>query len=167
MSGVQRAIESGDVEGLRAALRGESANELIVWGKAGELKTHPLHYVSDCLFEQKIPVGVTVGLVEALLEAGADVNFVADNGETALIGAASMGAEDVGVMLVERGAELDRVGGLGETALHWAAFNGLEKLVGKLMEAGADRTVRDRKYGADALGWAAHKGRTAIVDMLS
>lgn len=42
--------------------------------------------------------------------------------ETALIGAASLGAEDVGLRLLDAGAQPELLGIFGETALHWAAM---------------------------------------------
>jgi ankyrin repeat protein len=44
-------------------------------------------------------------VAEALIEAGADLNFQKDGkGDTPLIGAASLGAEDVGIRLLDAGA---------------------------------------------------------------
>ena len=155
---VRRAIEAGDAELLRALLaeRSERANELVVWGARGEIRTHPLHYVSDALFNGVLERGREGPLMEVLLAAGADANHQAPNGETPLIGAASLGAEEVGLRLLEAGARVDARGGFGETALHWAAHVGLERLSGRLIGMGADVNVRDARYGSPPIGWALH-----------
>lgn len=151
---LKEAIEAGDVQ----AVSGSGAvNELIVWGKQNELKTHPLHYVSDLVMAGRLGPGLAVQLIDALIVAGADVNYQADNGETALIGAASLNAEEVGLRLIEAGARIDLRGGFEETALHWAAFCGLEKLVAELLRRGGDRDLKDARYDATPLGWASHR----------
>ena len=120
---VKEAIQAGDAAALRRLLdeRPARSNELIEWGKGCEIHTHPLHYVSDMLFDGTLERGKELPLIEALLAAGADVNHQAPNGETALIGAASLGAEDVGLRLLDAGAQADLRGAFEETALHWAA----------------------------------------------
>ena len=68
-------------------------------------------------------------MADALIEAGADLNFQKDGkGDTPLIGAASLGAEDVGIRLLDAGANPLLRGLFGETALHWAAMLGKDHL---------------------------------------
>ncbi len=152
---IKEAIEQGDAAALGALLEEEpaNANELIVWGIN---RAHPLHYVSDMLAEGKLERGKTVALVEELLKAGADVNYQAPNGETALIGAASLGAEEVGLRLLEAGAQVEAKGIFGATALHWAAMLGMSALVAELLKKSADPRLEDTRYQATALGWARH-----------
>jgi ankyrin repeat protein len=106
---VKSAIQLGDVHAELLATNSTRANELIGWGNDGEIRTHPLHYVSDMLFDGTLERGREIPLIEALLEAGANPNCQAANGETALIGA-SLGAEEVGLMLLDAGARLDSRG---------------------------------------------------------
>ena len=155
---IKTTIETGDVAALRRLLAEDPvrANELIVWGNRCEISTHPLHYVSDMVFGGTLERGKAIPLIEALLEAGSDVNHRALNGETALIGAASLLAEDVGLRLLEGGADPRARGLFGETALHWAAHVGLERLVEALIARGADVNLRDKRYDATPLGWAMH-----------
>jgi hypothetical protein len=155
---IKTAIESGDTAALQRLLAENQAraNELIVWGDRCEIRTHPLHYVSDMLFGGKLERGKEIPVVEALLEAGSDVNFAAANGETALIGAASLLAEDVGLRLLEAGADVRARGLFAETALHWAAHVGLERLTAALIAKGSDVNLRDTRYDATPLGWALH-----------
>src|SRR5437868_6734629 len=121
---VKTSIRSGDATALRALLREDAAraNKLIEWGRNCEIQTHPLHYVSDMLFEGTLDEGKEMPVVNALIEAGVDCNHTASNGETPLIGAASLGAEETGLRLLEAGARPGARGIYNATALHWAAF---------------------------------------------
>ena len=152
---VKAAIENGDSATLRRLLseRPSRANELIRWGKC---LTHPLHYISDMLFSGTLQRGKEVPLVDALIEAGSDLNFNKDGkSETPLIGAASLGGEDVGLRLLDAGARPELRGLFGETALHWAALLGEDRLVARLIP-GSDLNLKDEKYNSPPLGWAIH-----------
>ena len=152
---VKAAIEAADSAALRRLLSEDSsrANELVRWGKC---LTHPLHYISDMLFSGTLQRGNELPLVEALIQAGADLNFNKDGkSETPLIGAASLGAEDVGLRLLDAGARPDLRGLFGETALHWASLLGEDRLVARLIE-GSDLDLKDQKYNSPPLGWAIH-----------
>lgn len=77
--------------------------------------------------------GTELPLIDALIEAGADLDFQREredgkNSGRPLIGAASLGAEEVGLRLLEAGAKPARRGLFGETGLHWAAFLGEDRL---------------------------------------
>jgi hypothetical protein len=100
--------------------------------------------------------GSELSLVDALIEAGADLDFQRDGrGDTPLIGAASLGAEDVGLRLVAAGARPELRGIFGETALHWSALLGENRLVAALIDR-SDLNLRDEKYKSPPLGWAIH-----------
>ena len=101
---VKTAIENGDSAALRRLLSEHPprANELIRWGKC---LTHPLHYISDMLFAGTLQKGKELPLVDALIEAGSNLDFNNDGkGEAPLIGAASLGGEQVGIRLLDAGA---------------------------------------------------------------
>ena len=152
---IQTAIDAGDVEGLNLALASfpGGANELIPWGPGGNV-THPLHYVSDKVFEKAISERVALRLVDALIKAGSDVNH--KQNETALHAAASLGTEEIGLRLVDAGAYLDVLGSFGETPLHWAAHQGQARLVARLLAVGAKTDIEETRYRATPLGWARH-----------
>jgi len=120
------------------------------------VRTHPLHFVSDMLFNGVLQKGKELPLIEALLDAGACVDFRKEGKrETPLIGAASLGAEDVGLRLLDAGAAPELRGEWGETALHWAALLGENRLVARLI-SGTDVNLRDAKYNSTPLavhGW--------------
>src|SRR6516162_1010111 len=147
---VKTAIENGDSATLRRLLSEHQprANELIWWGKC---VTHPLHYISDMLFAGTLQKGNELPLVDALIEAGSDLNLNRDGkGETPLLGAASLGAEDVGLRLLDAGANPELRGEWAETALHWAALLGEERLAERLI-ARTDLSLRDEKYNSSPL----------------
>jgi uncharacterized protein len=155
---VKTAIRQGDAEALRVLLTEDAsrANALVRWGANDCILTHPLHYVSDMLFDGTLKKGKELPLVEALIQAGADLDFQKNRkGDTPLIGAASLAAEEVGLKLVDAGANVQLRGLFGETALHWAALLGEYRLAGRLIE-GSDLNLRDEKYNSPPLGWAIH-----------
>jgi hypothetical protein len=155
---VKTAIETGDAAALRRLLADvpARADELIRWGKDCRIATHPLHYISDMLFEGKLQKGRELPLLEVLIEAGADVDFQRNGeGDTPLIGAASLGAEEVGLRLLNAGAKPGLRGLFGETALHWAALLGEDRLAGRMIE-NVDPNLKDKKYKSSSLGWAVH-----------
>ena len=159
---MKTAIRNGDAAALRQLLAEDSsrANELIRWGESKPCFTHPLHFISDMLFEGTLPQGKELTLVDLLLDAGADLDFQRSRedgkkGDTPLIGAASLGPEDVGLRLLAAGAKPDIRGLFGETALHWAAMLGEGRLVAELI-SGSNVNLRDEKYNSPPLGWAIH-----------
>ena len=155
---VKTAICNGDADALRVLLLEDPAraNELIRWGKNDCILTHPLHFISDMLFEGTLQAGKELPLVESLIAAGADLDFQRkSNSDTPLIGAASLGAEDVGLKLLDAGARPEVRGMFGETALHWAALLGEDRLAARLV-TGADLNLKDQKYQSAPLGWAIH-----------
>ena len=159
---MKTAIREGDADAVRLLLAEDvsRANALIRWGKNGCVHTHPLHFVSDMLFEGTLAKGKELPLIVALIEAGADLDFQRDledgkKSDTPLIGAASLGAEDVGLRLLCAGARPELRGLFGETALHWAAFLGENRLTERLIE-GSDINLKDEKYRSSPLGWAIH-----------
>ena len=155
---VKTAIETGDAAALRRLLADvpARADELIRWGKDCRIATHPLHYISDMLFEGKLQKGRELPLLEVLIQAGANVDFQRNGeGDTPLIGAASLGAEEVGLRLLNAGAKPGLRGLFGETALHWAALLGEDRLAERLIE-NVDPNLKDKKYKSSSLGWAVH-----------
>jgi len=147
---MQRHCDTSSWEIHRAPIK------LIEWGDKKKCVTHPLHFISDMLFNGTLQKGMELPLVEALIQAGADLNFNNEGrGETPLIGAASLGAEEVGLRLLDAGARPEPRGLFGETALHWAAMLGEDRLVARLIR-GSDLDLKDVRYNSPPLGWAIH-----------
>ena len=159
---VKTAIQNGDADSLRRLLIEDSsrANALLRWGENDCILTHPLHYVSDMLFEGALQKGKELPLVEALVQAGADLDFQRNRedgkkSDTPLIGAASLAAEEMGLRLLDAGARPELRGLFGETALHWVALLGEYRLAGRLIGA-SDIDLKDEKYNSTPLGWAVY-----------
>ena len=155
---VKAAIHKGDATALRALLEEDAsrANALIRWGENRRNYTHPLHYVSDMIFNGTLKRGTEVLLIDALIEAGADLDFQRNGkGDTPLIGAASLAAEDVGIRLIDAGADARLRGIFGETALHWAAMLGEERLAERLIPI-SDIDLEDEKsqFASARLGYS-------------
>ena len=155
---VKAAIRKGDAATLTSLLtqHPSRANDLIRWGENRQIYTHPLHYVCDMVFDGTLKRGTELPLIDALIKAGADLNFQRNGkGDTPLIGAASLMAEDVGIRLIEAGADARLRGIFGETALHWAALLGEDRIAQKLIPI-SEIDLKDEKYNSPPLGWAVH-----------
>jgi len=83
-----------------------------------------------------------------LSEETADIN--SENGGP-LNGAASLGAEDVGIRLLAAGARADLLGRFGETALHWAAYLGASRLVDRLIQLALERHQEKQRLKTSAV----------------
>ena len=103
-------------------------------------------------------------LVEALVQAGADVNQ-ADNNGVAPIGVAENKA--VATLLIERGADVNAVNKLGDSAL-WQAmqYHRRHAIVEALVQAGADVNKANEK-GLTPLVYAANGRHWSIVTTLA
>jgi ankyrin repeat protein len=153
MTDVSQAIETGDTAELERLLAEDRsrADALIRWGDGNEC--HPIHYVCDKVFDGTLQSDKALPLVQALIAAGADIDF--GNGDP-LNAAVSLGVPEVALLLLESGARPDLIGQLGETSLHWAAFTGSDKLAGRLIDAGAPIDIEDARWHSTPLGWALH-----------
>jgi len=156
---VREAIEAGDVDALSALVGADPtlAEADVAFGPGGRNRVPPLHYVCDVVFRRLPGREASVELANVLLEAGVDPDRAyARSGDTYLIAAASLGAEEVGLRLVELGADVRPRGLFGATALHWAAHMGLERLAAALLDAGAELELADARYGCTPLEWTLH-----------
>jgi uncharacterized protein len=103
-----------------------------------------------------------LGLMDALPRLSREDGAVS----AAFVLACRNGHTEAARFLLERGAEIDARGFFGATGLHWAALNGHAETVGFLLGEGADRTLRDREFDSDALGWAREGGHEPVVALL-
>ena len=109
--------------------------------------------------------GGFVETVRALLAAGAEVDHVDTEGETALDGAACHGKVDAMRALLAAGAEVDHVDNLGSTALDGAANNGEVGAIRALLAAGAE-VDHANIHGWTALNGAAINGEVEAIRAL-
>jgi ankyrin repeat protein len=102
-----------------------------------------------------------LGLLDAVREMSADGAV-----SPAFVLACRNGHTGVARYLLEQRADVNARGFLAATGLHWAAISGHTQTVEFLLEAGADRTLRDERFDADALGWAREGGHDAVIALL-
>ncbi len=156
---MRELVEKADIEGIRRALVNEPelANEGIPLCDLG-MKAHPLHRICDGVIGGKYSDDQAVEMAKVFLEFGANVdgNELVEKHDTPLIAAASLGAENTGLLYIDCGANIFHAGCHGGTALHWAAWCGHDKLVKRLLDEGAeiDRICIDHK--ATPIFWALH-----------
>ena len=104
-------------------------------------------------------------IANLLLQAGATVDAVDDDGWTALHVAAQGGYLSIVNLLLQAGATVDAVGDGGRTALHFAAYAGKIQVVEALLNAGADKAMNDHDC-MTALDEAQKWNHPAIVKLL-
>ena len=83
------------------------------------------------------------GVLQILLDNGADPNMSSNDGLTALYEASVHGHAKIVDMLLMRGANVNFANSEGTTAVHAAAGNGHEEVVDILLKRGANINVRD------------------------
>lgn len=156
---IRIAIEAADVDALRRLVAGDRAlaDADVVWGDGGKNAVPPLHFVCDAVFRKLATQEQALAMANVLLEAGVDPERAyAKSGDTFLIAAASLGAEDVGLRLVDLGVSVNGRGLFNATALHWTAIMGLDRLALALANIGADLEAVDTQYHCTPLQWALH-----------
>jgi len=99
---------------------------------------------SVLIWAAKSPFQAKTKLV-ALLEAGADLRVVSDDGYDALMLAASWGRLAAVEFLLQEGMKASNTNKEGQTALMMAARSGQPTVVSVLLEAGASLEARDNK----------------------
>lgn len=160
-TGIKQLMDAADHEGLRQLLAANPAlaNEGIPFDEKNTTKAHPLHRLCDGVFAHRYTDEQGVELAKIFLEYGADVNGggpVEPGRDTPLLAAASLHAEQVGLLYIERGADIHHAGCHGGTALHWAAWIGRDKLVERLIREGAEINRRCTDFRGTPLLWAVH-----------
>jgi cytohesin len=112
-------------------------------------------------------------VVQAHLDAGANVNAKNEDGWTPLHFAAQYSHKEIVELLIANGADVKAMGESspvfswqgGFTPLHYAAVNGHEKIAELLIDNGAEVNVKNED-GWTPLHWAAHKDHGEIVGLL-
>lgn len=105
--------------------------------------------------------------VGPLIEAGADLNGVAeDRGTTPVMDAAAGGSEDLTLQLIEMNAELEHASRDGQTAVTLAVGNGHAAATIILIGNGADIDVKDN-LGMSARKYATLYNQAAILEAIS
>jgi ankyrin repeat protein len=104
-------------------------------------------------------------VTRVLLEGGADVGVLDDEGCTVLHSAATYGFAKIMEVLVEHKAPLDSAENEGFTPIVYAVAAGRAQCVSTLLLAGADPEISDA-YERTPLHFAAAEGRADVIDAL-
>lgn len=157
---MKELIINKDYEGIKKALSQNPtlANEGIPFDDKNPVKAHPLHRICDGVFAHAYTDKEAVEMARIFLAYGANVDgyTLTEKIDTPLIAAASLCAEEVGILYIENGASIHHAGCHGGTALHWAAWVGRDKLVERLIRGKADIHKRCIDFKGTPLLWAVH-----------
>ncbi|RFU26911.1 hypothetical protein B7463_g9427, partial [Scytalidium lignicola] len=104
-------------------------------------------------------------VVKLLLEKGADVNMVDEDGRTPLFYAVQLEYKTIIKLLLEKGADLEMKDYNGWMPLFYAVKYGRKAIVKLLLENDADLNVED-KYGQTPLSYALEYRHKATVELL-
>jgi len=105
-------------------------------------------------------------VVKLLLEAGADIEAMDQEGLTALMNAAENGTESTVAMLIQHGAQVDAASNAGFTPLIVAAAGGHSKACALLLDKDPTIISKTHSEGVDALMYAAAGGHAETVKLL-
>jgi ankyrin repeat protein len=75
----------------------------------------------------------SVEIIEAILDAGVNINLLTPNGHTALMAAAANNRYDTVKLLLQRGANAQLLDNTNSSALHYAAGLGVEENIIKIL----------------------------------
>jgi len=107
-----------------------------------------------------------IEIVEALVESGADANWVNEDGRTALMIVAGTGRDDIATLLVEKGrADVELNDRQGRSPLSLAAERGHIYTVNLLINQGSIIDSKD-ELGRSPLSYAAENGNASVVELL-
>lgn len=157
---LKRQIDKGDPTKIQEAIKKDHSlvNKVIKWGPLLKNKSHPIHYLCDRVFADKLDGKIAGKITTLLIDHGADVNGYGfeELKDTPLVAAASLHADEVALVLIDAGADIHHAGCLGGTALHWAAWCGKDKVVKRLLQEDIDLDRRCIAHKSTAFFWAAH-----------
>ena len=157
---IKKLINNKDYKGIEEALQHnpELANEGIPYDEVNMVKAHPLHRICDLVHLNTLSEDEALTIARIFLTNGADVNggTMKVKVDTPLIAAASLGADDLGILYIENDADIHHPGTHGGTALHWAAWCGREKLLKRLIDEDAEMNKLCVDFTSTPLFWAIH-----------
>lgn len=157
---MKELIMNKDYAGIRQALSQNPslANEGIPFDEENQAKAHPLHRICDGVFAHAYTDKEAVEMARIFLDYGANVNgySLIEGQDSPLTAAASLHAEEVGMLYIENGAAINHPGCHGGTALHWAAWVGRDRLLERLIRENADIHKLCINFKSTPLLWAVH-----------
>ncbi|PQE30996.1 sex-determining fem-1 protein [Rutstroemia sp. NJR-2017a WRK4] len=104
-------------------------------------------------------------VVKQLLERGANLETIGEDGQTPLSSAAKKGHNSIVEQLLEKGANIEAIDEFGQTPLLWAVRKGYNIVVKQLLEKDANMEIKDED-GRTVLIWAIRNGENTIVKQL-
>jgi ankyrin repeat protein len=116
-------------------------------------------------YHRHIHAGCTA-VLEMLVSKGADANLSNQNGDTALLGAASCGSIEAVLLSLSAGADVNAFNRYGFSPLIIATVKGYTEIARLLLEYGANTMHKDN-YGFTASMRALQHGETDLVELLS
>jgi ankyrin repeat protein len=132
---------------------------------AGEIDTsYFMHSDNDYNLAMAATKG-NIEVVKLLIDRGANVNAILEDGITPLINAARAGHVNICALLIEKGADVDIKPASGQTALSTSAKYGKLKTAEFLIKKGATVDARDF-FGRTPLMYAAAFNDTAMCILL-
>jgi len=150
---VKATLESADLSLLKQTLvdSPELANQPI---KLGSGEVHPINFICDCYFENKISKESAFSLTKTIIEYGGNIDGSTDSQkDTPLIAACSLYCDDIAIMLIDKGADLSIKGTHGGTCLHWACWTGAIKVVNRLLQEDLDLEDNNNEFDCTPLLW--------------
>ena len=105
------------------------------------------------------------GMVQNLIDKGAEVDAADELGETSLYKAAGKGMMDVAQTLIDRGAKVNMTTEGGITPLHKAAVKGMKEMAQMLIDKGANVDMANER-GETPLHMATENGMIDVVQVL-
>jgi ankyrin repeat protein len=170
---VARAIASGK---FQIDSQNSSARSILRWASRIGFETLvKLLLAGDSTLLDSVAIGVytplqiaakegNLGVIEVLLEAGADIDAVKWS-DTPLYLATSEGHKKAVALLLDKGADANARGGYNSNAIQEASYQGNREIVDLLIEKGADVNAIAVE-GNTALQKASYKGHKEIVELL-
>lgn len=117
------------------------------------------------LLEEAVNKGYP-GMINLLIERGADLNAALPSGPSPVDLAARKGRPEIVELLVTQGAKVNVRDPLGASPLHSAAMFGNAAVVRVLLDRGANIDEQESATGATPLLWAVSAGRVDTVRLL-
>jgi ankyrin repeat protein len=150
---------------LEAMLRNGQSKEIVKMIEVGTIEPNEADRTGKTPLLKAAHHG-DVQVIEALLDASADISATDRSGKTALMWAAQSKNVEAVRALMDAGADLKKHDNIGSTALTWAAGFGDAATVKELIASGADIEVNSGPTGFTPLIWASGFGDPAAVRVL-
>ena len=147
------AIENGDLEAIKTLIQGGAKPDTII--DYGEHKITPL---------MKAAWDGQVEIARYLIAAGANVNAVDDQQETALFSAIKREHIEIVQLLIDRGARVNVKDVRQFTPLTVASAAGNQAIITMLVKAGAN--IKEETYGLTPLMFAVASRKADVVKQL-